>query len=166
MIEIGPHAALLGPIRQTVEASIGAFEYSYVPVLVRETNALTSFLGLAGKLFEHGFRVDFRRINSMNSTKSDPIVVHDIPTYPWDHSHRYWYESRLSKQHRFRGHSPHDLLGTRIASSTSLEPHWRHFVGVESLPWLQEHVVDDLIVFPRQRICVWRLKRLVSSSLT
>lgn len=148
MIEIGPHAALLGPIRQTVEANIGAFEYSYVPVLVRDTCALTSFLGLTGKLFEHGFAVDLHMINSMNSIKSHPVVVHDLPTYSWDHSHRYWYESRLSKQHRFREHGPHDLLGTRIASSTSLEPRWRHFISIESLPWLQEHVVDDLIVFP------------------
>lgn len=148
VIEIGPHAALLGPIRQTIEASIEAFEYNYVPVLVRGTSALTSFLSLAGKLFEYGFRVDFHWINSMCSTKSDLTVVHDLPPYPWDHSHRYWHESRLSKQHRFRGQGPHDLLGTRVASSTSLEPHWRHLVGVESLPWLQEHVIDDLIVFP------------------
>lgn len=148
MIEIGPHAALLGPIRETVRARIGAFEYSYVPVLVRETSALVSFLGLTGKLFEYGFPLNFKMVNSINSSKSDPIVVHDLPTYPWNHSHRHWFESRVSKQHRFRRHGPHDLLGTRIASSTSLEPHWRHLVSIESLPWLQEHVVDDLIVFP------------------
>lgn len=148
VIEIGPHAALQGPIRQTVKASIRAFEHNYLPVLVRGTSALTSFLGLIGKLFESGYSVDFHPINSMTSAKSDLKVVHDLPTYPWDHSHRYWYESRLSKQHRFREHGPHDLLGTRIASSTSLEPHWRHLVSIESLPWLKEHVVDDLIVFP------------------
>ena len=148
MIEIGPHAALLGPIRQTVATSTGAFEYSYLPVLVRETNALASFLGLAGKLFENGLHVNFHAINSMRPRLSDPVVVHDLPTYPWDHSHNFWYESRLSKQHRFRGHGPHDLLGTRIASGTSLEPHWRHLVSIESLPWLQEHKVDDLTIFP------------------
>lgn len=148
VIEVGPHAALLGPIRQTVEASIGTFDYSYVPVLVRGTSALTSFLGLTGKLFEYGFPVDFGIISSMTLTKSDPKVVHDLPTYPWDHSHRYWYESRLSKRHRFREHGPHDLLGTTIANSISLEPHWRHLVSIESLPWLQEHMVDGLIIFP------------------
>lgn len=88
VIEIGPHAALLRPIRQTVEASTGAFEYRYVSVLVRGTSALTSFLGLVGKLFEYGYRVDFHMINSMNSTKLDPINFHNLPTYPWNHSLR------------------------------------------------------------------------------
>ena len=148
VIEVGPHAALSGPIRQTLEASTGTFKINYVPVLVRETNAVTSFLSLTGKLFESGFPVDFRTIHSLNSTKSAYKVIHDLPTYAWDHSHRYWHESRLSKQHRFRKHGPHDLLGTQISSSTSLEPHWRHLVSIETLPWLQEHVVDDLIIFP------------------
>ena len=148
VIEVGPHAALNGPIRQTLEASTGTFEINYVPVLVRETNAVTSFLSLTGKLFESGFPVDFRTIHLLNSTKSVSKVIHDLPTYAWDHSHRYWHESRLSKQHRFRKYGPHDLLGTQISSSTSLEPHWRHLVSIETLPWLQEHMVDDLIIFP------------------
>lgn len=35
-----------------------------------------------------------------------------------------------------------------MASSTPLEPRWRYFIETDRLPWLQDHVVDDLVVFP------------------
>jgi len=148
MIEIGPHATLAGPKRQTIQQKKGTFEYDYLPTLIRGTNALAAFLDLTGKLFERGYPLDLEMVNSMTLTKPHPVVTHNLPTYPWDHSHRHWYESRLSKQHRFRPHASHDLLGTRITSSTTLEPHWRHLIGIDILPWLQEHQVDDLVIFP------------------
>jgi len=148
IIEIGPHAALLGPTRQTMQSKHNAYEYEYFSVLSRGKNALFTFLDLAGKLFERGVPLDLQRVHSTSSENPNPRVIGDLPGYSWDHSHRFWHESRLSKQHRFREHASHDLLGTRIASSTSLEPRWRHLVGLENLPWLQDHVVDNLVIFP------------------
>jgi hypothetical protein len=42
----------------------------------------------------------------------------------------------------------HDLLGVPIPEATDLEPRWRHFISLATLPWLADHIVDGLIVFP------------------
>ncbi|KAI4218847.1 MAG: hypothetical protein L6R36_008717, partial [Xanthoria steineri] len=148
VIEIGPHPALSGAFRQTVEHTAAGFDYSYVPSLVRGTCALSSFLRLLGQLYENGVTMDLDRVLSISPTKPYPAVIHSLPPYPWNHSKSYWHESRLSKQSRFRRHGPHYLLGTQTNSSTPLEPCWRHLVGVDSLPWLQDHTVDNLKVLP------------------
>ena len=148
IIEIGPHPALAGPTRQTIRAKADDIDYTYVPSLARKTSALRTFLSLAGNLFSLAFPVHVGLAESLTSCRSNHTVLHDLPPYPWDHTHRYWQESQQSKDYRFRKHAPHDLLGVRMAGSTSLEPRWRHLVGVETLPWLQEHVVDDLAIFP------------------
>lgn len=148
IVEIGPHTALKSPIRQTLEASFNDYTYTYIPSMIRGSSALKSLLGLIGKLFEYGLPVNLADVHTWTSSKSDVSVIPNLPGYAWDHTRRYWFESRLSRQHRFREHGPHDLLGTRIASSTSIEPRWRHLISVENLPWLQDHKVDDLIIFP------------------
>ncbi|KAL8653880.1 MAG: hypothetical protein Q9226_003662 [Calogaya cf. arnoldii] len=148
VVEIGPHPSLSSALRQTMDRTATRFDYSYAPSLLRATNALSSLLGLLGQLHGYGVTMDLGKVNGLNSTKSDPAVVYDLPTYPWNHSHRYWHESRLSKQIRFRKHGPHYLLGTRTNTSTPLEPCWRHLIGVDTLPWLQDHVVDSLKVLP------------------
>ena len=148
MIEIGPHPALAGPTHQTIRAKAEKIDYTYFASLARKTSALRTFLSLAGNLFSLALPVHVGLANSLTSSRSNHTVLHDVPPYPWDHTHRYWQESQQSKDYRFRQHAPHDLLGVRIAGSTSLEPRWRHLVGVETLPWLQEHVVDDLVIFP------------------
>lgn len=148
LIEIGPHSALAGPIRQTITDSFDSFKYVYLPMLVRGRDAVQSVLEAVGKTFEHGLPVNIDTANSLNRTQHRYPVMHNLPTYPWDHSSTYWYESSLSKDYRLRQHPRHDLLGVRIMGSTSLEPRWRHVISVESLPWLADHVVDDLIIFP------------------
>ncbi|KKY38892.1 putative polyketide synthase [Diaporthe ampelina] len=42
----------------------------------------------------------------------------------------------------------HDRLGVAFPEGTDLEPRWRHFVSLATLPWLADHVVDGLVVFP------------------
>ena len=147
LIEVGPHTILGGPIRQSITQGFEEFDHVYIPTLVRNRNALQSILELVGKLFEHGYAVNLDVAMALSSERR-PRLIRDLPTYPWDHSNTYWHESRLSKNHRLRPHPYHDLLGTQIPSSTSLEPSWRHLVGVENLPWLAEHVIDDLVIFP------------------
>ncbi|KAJ5735700.1 uncharacterized protein N7483_000825 [Penicillium malachiteum] len=75
-------------------------------------------------------------------------TISDLPTYSWDHSKSYWHESRVSRQHRLRQHPYHDLCGIRSLDDTTSEPRWRHILNLETLPWLQDHQVDGVIVFP------------------
>lgn len=147
-VEVGPHSALSGPIRQIMMKSSLPSGYSSFSALSRNQNALSTFLELAGKLFERGCPIDLPSVNLLVKPTQSRQVLHDLPPYAWDHSNKYWHESRLSKAHRFRPHPYHDLLGLRVVSSTSLQPVWRHVLSVNSLPWLREHTIDGLIIFP------------------
>lgn len=103
---------------------------------------------LVAKLFENGHSINFRNINAIDGSSKPFSVVKDIPPYPWDHSRKYWHESQASKADRFRQHPYHDLLGLRITGGASYGRHWRHLIDLEKLPWLREHVVDEIVTFP------------------
>ncbi|RSM13828.1 hypothetical protein CDV31_005698 [Fusarium ambrosium] len=146
--EVGPHGALAGPVRQTIKGlDLPSFKSNYLSTLVRGRDAVISLLETAGKLFEAGYPVSLEATLAQDGSKS-PSLIDDLAPYPWDHSTNYIYESNLSKQHRFRAHPPHDLLGLRVPGTTSQEPTWRNFLGVDSLPWLKDHVVDGFAIYP------------------
>ncbi|KAJ4203077.1 hypothetical protein NW759_015276 [Fusarium solani] len=146
--EVGPHGALAGPVRQTIKGlNLPSFKSNYLSTLVRGRDAIISLLETAGKLFESGYPVSLEATLAQDGSKP-PSLIDDLAPYPWDHSTNYIYESNLSKQHRFRAHPPHDLLGLRVPGTTSQEPTWRNFLGVDSLPWLKDHVVDGFAIYP------------------
>ena len=148
-IEVGPHSALSGPTRQILaQPSLESTSFRYLPSLVRDQDSLHSILSLCGKLFELGYPLNLDPSTLFGSGKSYKSVVHDLPSYPWDHSAKHWHESRLSKEFRLRSNPHHDLLGVRIPSATPFEPMWRNILNVETLPWLRDHVVDNSIIFP------------------
>lgn len=104
-------------------------------------------LDLTGRLFESGYNVNLKA--AMGLTGSHHYeVVSDLAPYSWDHSSTYWSESRISKEHRLRQHANHDILGLRIIDTSLLEPAWRNILSIETLPWLRDHIVDDMIVYP------------------
>lgn len=157
LVEIGPHAALSGPLRQSLSnfkvSSTGApFKYTYLPSLVRNENGSRTVLSLAGKAFEAGRPVRLGAVMSLGGANTDSNthrqVVENLPTYPWDHSSTYWHESRLSKASRLRPFPHHDLLGLFDHNSSLHEPRWRYHVSIESLPWLRDHVVEGFVIFP------------------
>ncbi|KAG9250059.1 uncharacterized protein F5Z01DRAFT_731189 [Emericellopsis atlantica] len=147
--EIGPHGALAGPVRQTIKSlDLSGFKSNYVSTLARGRDAMSSVLEATGKLWEFGYPVSLQATLRGQDEKKPFALVDDLAPYPWDHSTTYLYESNLSKQHRFRAHPPHDLLGLRVPGTTSQEPTWRNFLGVDSLPWLRDHVVDGFAIYP------------------
>nr|QED55506.1 TRI17 [Trichoderma protrudens] len=147
-IEIGPHAALAGPARQCIADLIVPMQYSYTSALVRGNGAVQTALTMAGVVFNQGYPVNLAAVSASDSTSKNASVLHNLPSYSWDHSKRHWHESRLSRDYRFRKHPYHDLIGLRMTDNTPLNPSWRHMVGVEGLPWLKDHVVDGLMIFP------------------
>ncbi|VUC29994.1 unnamed protein product [Clonostachys rosea] len=149
-IEIGPHSALAGPFRQIL-AHLNdelKLDFGYSSVLQRKTEADVSALSLAGFLFDRGVQVDFKAVSVLSSGHETAIVRSDLPSYKWDHTVKHWHESRISRDYRLRPDPYHDLLGVRLSDSTAIEPRWRHMVGLATLPWLADHVVDGLIIFP------------------
>ncbi|GKU05699.1 beta-ketoacyl synthase protein [Fusarium langsethiae] len=150
LVEIGPHAALSGPLRQSLSdanfklGSGASFKYTYAPCLVRNTSAVKSTLSLVGKLFESGSPVEFNTKTQDQNLR----VVPELPSYPWDHSNTYWRESRLSKKNRLRAFPPHDLLGLFEVASSPYEPRWRYNVSLANTPWLRDHVIEGFMIFP------------------
>jgi acyl transferase domain-containing protein len=140
LVEIGPHSALAGPIRQIIKEC--QRDVSYIPTLVRSEDATHNLLTAAGKLFLKGIKLDFQAVNRGGR------VLADLPSYSWNHSTRYWDEGRLSKQWRLREFAHHDLLGSRIADSGDLQPVWRNLLRLVDIPWCRDHVIAGDIVFP------------------
>jgi acyl transferase domain-containing protein len=145
LIEVGPHKALAGPIRQTL-ASLQAddLSYSYIPTLVRGENSCESLIVTGSNLFRGGSDLDVGAVASLGISNSSLTVMRDLPPYHWDHTTNYWAEPWLSREHRCRRYPHHDLLGSRTLTSPGSQPSWRMMLSIDSLPWLKDHVVDNL----------------------
>lgn len=82
IIEIGPHSALAGPIKQIMQAcGPDATKISYSSALVRKKNAVDTTLDLASVLFVKGAAIDLGAIN-LQSTRKPPKLLVDMPRYP------------------------------------------------------------------------------------
>nr|WGU20916.1 crs5 [Clonostachys rosea] len=139
-LEIGPHSALQGPIRQI--QNFLSTKSAYLPTMVRNENDSASLLRTAGNLFAQGVSVAFEAVNPAGR------VVPDLPRYSWHHDTSFWYESRLTKDWRFRKWAHHELLGSSIVESSALEPMWRNLLKVGDIPWLRDHMVAKDIILP------------------
>lgn len=121
-IEIGPHAALQGPIKQTLTQIQKNEGVTYLTALRRGEPANLTALQLAGALWSRGANVRVDLTNSLISTPPLFVPLIDMPKYPWNHETRYWHEAAPSKSHRFR-HAPRtDLLGYPVHEFSTLEP--------------------------------------------
>ncbi|KAI0020291.1 polyketide synthase [Xylariomycetidae sp. FL0641] len=152
-IEIGPHSALSGPVRQCLASGeVPQFAFDYASVLSRGQSAIESSLALLSRLI------------ASSSGHEMGAVLSDLPAYNWDHSTKHWHESRLSREYRLRSEPYHDLLGVPMVESSALEPRWRHMICLASLPWLADHTIDGLRVFPgsgRKRVSPDTLESIV-----
>jgi acyl transferase domain-containing protein/NADPH:quinone reductase-like Zn-dependent oxidoreductase/NAD(P)-dependent dehydrogenase (short-subunit alcohol dehydrogenase family)/acyl carrier protein len=148
LVEIGPHNALAGPVRQIVAQLPNGSNTVQCAALIRDENAQQIFARLAATLFKSGCAIDITYLNSFLNHGTNPKVLISLPSYPWNHSIKYWHESQASKQHRFRKHPYHDLVGIQSPGDVDPWPVWRHFISLSRLPWLAHHVVDGDIVFP------------------
>lgn len=140
-LEVGPHSALAGPLRQILKAD-GGSAVTYASTQVRDNDSRSSMLAAAGRLFQHGINIDFSAITSEGRTLTD------LPTYPWQRSGNYWAESRISKAWRFREHAHHDILGSQVGEVGGACPTWRNLLRLSDVPWIRDHKVGKDIVFP------------------
>lgn len=139
-LEIGPHSALAGPLRQ-IQAHHST-SAPYASALTRHQNDVESFLTAIGSLWSLDANFDLRKTICQGST------LPDLPRYPWDHSKKFWYESRLSKQWRNREHKHHDLLGVRAPESVDFNIIFRNLFHLDNAPWIRDHKVGEDIIFP------------------
>ena len=139
-LEVGPHSALQGPLKQIFKEVAPAA--AYASALVRNVESTQSLLKAVGSLHCSGVRVDFDLLNDGG------VSLSNLPTYAWNNENVYWSEPRLAREYRFRKYPHHDLLGSRILESTDIEPAWRSSLDISISPWLREHALHEDIVFP------------------
>ncbi|KAK2057644.1 putative polyketide synthase [Colletotrichum caudatum] len=140
-LEIGPHSALSGPLRDIIKSADLQNSVMYVPTLLRKQNSTQSLLSCLGQLFQYSVRVDI-------PTTPESTVLIDLPNYPWQREETYWNESRVSREWRLRKFPPHELLGIRVLESDSTRPTWRNVLKLNDVPWITDHRIKDDIVLP------------------
>ncbi|RAK83310.1 putative polyketide synthase [Aspergillus costaricaensis CBS 115574] len=149
VVEIGPSATLAGPIKQITESVTQAgINVRYAGLLSRKEGLLPLFRTV-GNLYNSGVSI---KLDSLNRTRDDettkPAVLVDLPNYSWNHTTKYWYETRPSRDWRFRRFQHHDLLGSKILGTAWQSPSWSKILHLREHPWLKDHRIGDDIVFP------------------
>ncbi|KFA70061.1 Atr6 [Stachybotrys chlorohalonatus IBT 40285] len=149
LIEIGPSAALGGPIGQIIKQA-GIDNVTYTSAAQRGTDSILALFGVAGQLFLHDCPVSLDHVNTDETalTEPKPAVIIDLPNYRWNHSTRYWHESLASKDWRFRNFPEHDLLGGKVLGTAWESPSWTKTLRLEDVPWLRDHKIGSEILFP------------------
>lgn len=146
LFELGPHAALQGPIRDILSEVSGGASIMYTSVLVRHQPPLQSILSSIGKLHCLGYSVDLDLVNRLSkASRKQPQLLHNLPEYPFDHSRSYWEESRISRRLRLHDQPKLDLLGKPVPDWNPLEAKWRNFIRVSEMPWVEDHMVSFYI---------------------
>ncbi|KAI1419983.1 hypothetical protein F5Y12DRAFT_720070 [Xylaria sp. FL1777] len=154
LLEIGPHSALQGPLRQLSNATETKTKFpSYLAAIKRGSDNVNDILTLAGTLFTRGFYVDLARVNAIEGRGGNQLqvgkVITDLPRYQWQYSDSIMlFENRYTREWRLRMHSRHDILGSKIPGTNHAEPLWRNTLAVKNVPWLSEHRLGNDVVFP------------------
>jgi len=149
LIEIGPHAALQGPIQQILKAqSAKMADIAYISVLKRGEDACQTSLDALGHLFQSGYKVDISAANSDQTSIGKERFLVDIPPFAWNRDNKYWCEPNASKSHRFRAHARNDLFGGETLDGLPLEPRWKNTIKLNEIPWIEHHRVQGTILYP------------------
>ena len=153
LIEVGPHSALSGPIKQ-IKSEFGLEKLQYLPTLIRGADSATKLLELAGELFLKNYPLDMGRVTTIEETLPGGKLHHlegsfivDLPTYQWNRK-EFWAETRASREHRAPVFARHDLLGSFVLGGSLAEPTWRNVLRIRDVPWLKDHSLGGEAVFP------------------
>lgn len=145
LVEVGPRSALRRPVQETLDAK---GDISYESVLAWNVDAVDSALELVGKLHCRGHQSNLLAVNAPNRAESEMQLLVDLPRYPFNHSQRHWFESRIDRNFRLREFPRHELLGVRSPDWNPLEAKWRHIIRASELPWIQDHKFNGSELYP------------------
>ena len=149
LLEIGPHAALQGPVAQIMK-EYGITGIDYRSILTRGRSAIETTLATMGAIHALGVSVDVAKVNrDANGDLHDaPRPLVDLPSYRWNHSRTYWGESRISKEHRLREYPQLSLLGAPCPTMGETERLWRGFLRLSEKQWIGDHQIQGSILYP------------------
>ena len=148
LIELGPHSALRGPIRQILlELPEKVSRPAYLSALIRDESAITTTLQLASTLLMAGLSLNLVAVN-FSGESSKPSLITDLPSYSWTHDERYWAESRIARAYRLKPGPRSELIGSPAGEFSGDEQKWKIIVNSDSMPWVRDHKVQSQILYP------------------
>ncbi|AKT40597.1 type I polyketide synthase [Chondromyces crocatus] len=140
-VEMSPHPLLVTAIEEMRHAK--GDPGGALASLWRERAERSALLESLGALWAQGQAVSWDRV------LRDGGLRVTLPTYPWQRQ-RYWVDLSAHRKTGHRGHAgEHPLLGEGLSVSASAGMHlWETTLDHDRLPWLQDHRVQGLLVFP------------------
>ncbi|KAB8231118.1 non-reducing polyketide synthase pyr2 [Aspergillus alliaceus] len=151
IIEVGPHPALQGSIRQILDDTRPEGSgVPYIGLAHRGENSIQSMAAAIGTLWvDLGVRdLKLQRYIHLFEPFRELRFLKSLPTYPFDHRTSYWAEPRLSQARLHCPIPPHPLLGVLSGECGQDEWRWRNYLRLEELPWLSDNRVLSDIVYP------------------
>ncbi|MGW7052615.1 SDR family NAD(P)-dependent oxidoreductase [Streptomyces sp. NPDC054887] len=146
-VEIGPHPVLTHPVQATLAAH-GHTGTAVVPSLLRDTDDALAFHTHVAALHCAGHPLDW-------ADRYGDGALADVPTTTWERT-RYVVEPsplRQSTGPRTTA-AAHPLTGPHTADPDGEGRHlWQTRVGPATLPWLDAHRVNDVVVVPGAALC-------------
>jgi hybrid polyketide synthase/nonribosomal peptide synthetase ACE1 len=148
-LEVGSHPALQGPASLNIEEAIGS-EVPYYGTLQRGKHDALALASTIGSIWTAlgATGLDLQRFMRAFDHRAGFELSKDLPGFTWDHAKPVWNETRASRQHRFRAHAKHDLLGIRSSEEIQGELRWRNYLKPKEMSWLNGHQIQGQIVFP------------------
>ncbi|KAL2849620.1 hypothetical protein BJX68DRAFT_275890 [Aspergillus pseudodeflectus] len=147
LVEIGPHSALGGPIKQILK-EIGVKDVDYKAVLSRNKDAVQTALQCAGALSVQGVPVEVKEINQYHAASVALTPLHDLPSYVWNHSRTFWAEPRVNREYRMREHPRYSLVGAPLPRMSENERDWKGLIRISEEPWVRDHRIQNLVLYP------------------
>ncbi len=143
-MELSPHPILVGPIRQTIEQS--AASGLALASIRRDAEGRAALLATLGNLYTHGCEPNWSRLFF------DGGHHVSLPAYAWQRQ-RYWNSALdrppLASSARRGDGMGHPILGTSTQSALhSMTYFWTADMNAEIFPYLSEHCVHGMPVFP------------------
>ncbi|QRK05992.1 type I polyketide synthase [Archangium violaceum] len=139
-VEMSPHPILKNEVEGSAEGGVIA-----LPSLRRGEPERAALLGSLGALYAAGHEVDWTKQHPQGGR----LVA--LPTYPWQRQ-RHWLEgldAGGNRSARNRATSRHPMLGDSLHASVGPGTRfWEIDLGLERLPFLADHRVQEAIILP------------------
>ncbi len=148
LLELGPTGALKGPINQILDEEDRRASVTYMSCLLRGQDACITALEAVGKLFQQGLPANIANANEVQRNSSKPAILVDMPPFPWNRSHKFWFETANMKDYRLRTHPRKDLVGARTIDENPVDARWRQYLKISENPWIEDHRVQNSILYP------------------
>ncbi|EEY23012.1 lovastatin nonaketide synthase [Verticillium alfalfae VaMs.102] len=162
MSSLGPSGALAGPLSQIIKSLPGGGKnIQYAAAASRGSETLAALFEVAGKVWARGGPIKLAKVNAYDR----PSVLVDLPNYQWNHSRRYWREGLSTEEYRQRPFISHELLGSKVLSTSWQFPTWTKVIHLSDLPWLRDHRINGEVIFPTGAYVAMAVEAIRQSSI-